>query len=252
MTPAQRNLLRRLAGGPVDISDEQPRNVVAQCYFKGWIRPKVGLPGYYCLTKPGQVYLDGQDTRKATATPRRVPVTSDAAEPMREVMPDGSGVIPLTVDAPVAALPHPPRRTPDAPGWTSARVDRLEQLVGDGVLFSEIATDLGITKNTAIGKAIRMGFERRQDAVLNDQQVVRQKVKAAAKAAAATAKPTPDIFPDRGGCVWPNGHPEDKGFHFCATPIKGAGLPYCPAHMEVAYVRRKAGDAAINGRRAAA
>jgi GcrA cell cycle regulator len=51
------------------------------------------------------------------------------------------------------------------------------------------------------------------------------------------AAPTPNPFPDASGCLWPLGHPNELGFHFCGGS-RLPGKPYCSSHSAVAYVRR--------------
>ena len=51
------------------------------------------------------------------------------------------------------------------------------------------------------------------------------------------AEPTPNPFPaDVRSCLWPHGHPDEPGFHFCGNP-RLPGKPYCEVHAADAYVR---------------
>ena len=43
--------------------------------------------------------------------------------------------------------------------WTDERIERLRQLLGEGLSASQVAKELGgISRNAVIGKAARMGF----------------------------------------------------------------------------------------------
>lgn len=139
--------------------------------------------------------------------------------------------------APKPPAPAPqPRPSANRPvAWAPELTARLEQLVGDGVTFAAIGPALGITKNAAIGKSYRMGFGRREDAVLNNTQL-------AAKGRPTPKPSTPAPFPAVGLCVWPHGHPRTPEFRFCAAPAE-LGRPYCGDHMGVAY-RKQVSDAA--------
>jgi hypothetical protein len=45
--------------------------------------------------------------------------------------------------------------------WTTERVDTLRKLHADGMAFSLIGAQLGISRNAAIGKAARLGLDAR-------------------------------------------------------------------------------------------
>lgn len=89
--------------------------------------------------------------------------------------------------------------------WAPARVARLQQLVADGVRFVAIGADVGVTKNAAIGKALRMGFKRSAEAVLTGRQLSRRM--AAEMRRQRTQPPQPERatmsrdFPPAGFCV---------------------------------------------------
>jgi hypothetical protein len=50
-------------------------------------------------------------------------------------------------------------------------------------------------------------------------------------------------FPEPGGCLWPEGHVGEPGFHFCGAEAM-ADKPYCPEHAARAYVSRVPAEAA--------
>lgn len=116
--------------------------------------------------------------------------------------------------------------------WTPETVARLGKLVADGATFVAIAANLGVTKNQAIGKAQRMGFERAPDAPLSARQ---QGQRDAAAARTKESRPgIPDLFPGAGRCVFPHGHPGEPGFGFCGERARVGG-PYCDEHHARAY-----------------
>lgn len=43
-----------------------------------------------------------------------------------------------------------------------------------------------------------------------------------------------DVFPAPGGCLWPEGHVGEPGFHFCGAEA-APGQSYCPTHRARAY-----------------
>jgi GcrA cell cycle regulator len=117
--------------------------------------------------------------------------------------------------------------------WTADRLAQLERLVGDGMTFKAIGAALGVTKNEAIGAAYRRGYERREDAVLNDAQIGQRR-----KWQPKPLTPERFLFPPAGHCVFPLGDPGEPGFHFCAAVIEEevAG-PYCDEHHRRCYQR---------------
>ena len=47
--------------------------------------------------------------------------------------------------------------------WNTQKVEDLKKLWNEGVATSRIGEQLGFTKNAVIGKAFRLGLERRQN-----------------------------------------------------------------------------------------
>ena len=110
--------------------------------------------------------------------------------------------------------------------WEPERVCHLELLVQSGVYsYSEIGQAMGITKNQAIGKAMRSG-------ITGPRSVGPRTF---------PSKPEDRVeWPEAGHCAFPIGHPRQPGFCFCCEKIEGIG-PYCPTHHKLAY--RPAGSA---------
>lgn len=101
-----------------------------------------------------------------------------------------------------------------APAWSAERERRLEQLWADKTLSAKAISQLmGISKNAVIGKVHRLALAPRVET--------------------PGSPPVANPFPDR-GCLWPIGHPGEKGFHFCCgRPFPGK--PYCAEHAARAY-----------------
>lgn len=100
--------------------------------------------------------------------------------------------------------------------WDQSTVDRLIELKEEGKSMSEIALALGFTKNKIAGKLFRLGLCQHSHWGSRSPSHV-----------ALSRVPI-------GGCLWPFGDPQKKGFHFCGER-QIAGRPYCDAHTRKAY-----------------
>ena len=143
--------------------------------------------------------------------------------------------------------------------WTPQRIEILTARVKDGTIYSVIASELGITRNAAIGKAKRLGLtgERgrgRWTPAARAGGFVRRPAQKAKRPALAPApiQPIPLDAPPALGvnlldlrprhCRWPYGDPRSADFHFCGheAPID---KPYCAFHVQAALsppLRRRA------------
>ena len=132
--------------------------------------------------------------------------------------------------------------------WSNARERRLEVLYRDGLSFSLIAADIGMSRNAVIGKAHRMKLPKRLELAVtkpNTRRVKSSQPKKRERRAIVMAKPDrPVIVPDRDySCtiinltdvtcrfpLWPiSGHGDRL---YCGVPDASisAGVPYCPNH----------------------
>lgn len=116
--------------------------------------------------------------------------------------------------------------------WTDERITLLRELWGEGLSASQIADRLGdVTRNAVIGKAHRLGLEKRPSPIKRSPEgsPVRK---------AKTSKPKPKgatiLDLTERMCRWPIGHPGERDFHFCGKKTV-PGLPYCAEHASVAY-----------------
>ena len=107
---------------------------------------------------------------------------------------------------------------PPSPFWAESDA-RLEQLVKDGATTTEAGRALGVTKNSVISRAYRLGLIW---ARLPGGTVVKL----------SRAK---HEFPPSGHCVFPIGHPGDAGFHFCGERTEALLRPYCEQHHRKCY-----------------
>ena len=146
--------------------------------------------------------------------------------------------------------------------WTTERVQQLHKCVTAGLTCSEIATEIGVTRNAVIGKISRLGLStgRRPGEVPARMRaarrapsqragrrsrmadVLRTLFSAAPTISVATVEPPAvesalrcsllDL--NAGGCRWPLGEPGKAGFGFCGSDAI-ARFSYCAGHMRIAY-----------------
>ena len=137
--------------------------------------------------------------------------------------------------------------------WNQQKVDNLKKLWNEGVATSQIGEQLGFTKNAVIGKAFRLGLERRQNSRKKTAQS--QSVSSVTMYRETNVPGNSQITPKREvtrrrekfsfkksivgtgsfkSCQWPIGDPLEEGFHYCGgqnIPTK----PYCIEHYKKAY-----------------
>ena len=137
--------------------------------------------------------------------------------------------------------------------WNQQKVDNLKKLWNEGVATSRIGEQLGFTKNAVIGKAFRLGLERRQNSrkKTSHSQSLSSVTMYRETSAPGHAQITPKRQVTRRrekfsfkksivgtgsfkSCQWPIGDPLEEGFHYCGgqnIPTK----PYCIDHYKKAY-----------------
>ena len=136
--------------------------------------------------------------------------------------------------------------------WNQQKVEDLKKLWNDGVATSLIGEQLGFTKNAVIGKAFRLGLERRQ----NSRKKISQPTsfssttlyrETSSSSSSISVKKEPIRRREKfsfkksivgtgnfRSCQWPIGDPLEEGFHYCGgqnIPTK----PYCIEHFKKAY-----------------
>jgi len=152
--------------------------------------------------------------------------------------------------------------------WNAERVELLKRHFNAGLSCSQIAREIGVTRNAVIGKMNRLGLSRPRDVIAGQQEFRR-----AARLARPKTPPGPRprrprlsifaqhemlvaAFPEpqlrvedvpivngcgctllelsRATCRWPVSATDGADARFCgSTPIEG--LPYCPGHARIAY-----------------
>ena len=118
-------------------------------------------------------------------------------------------------------------------------------------------TFLGIIKNAVVGKAHRIGLERRPSPIKrNIMKPDRKKARAPLMPNLSVNLMSDSSFEQKAdlnqskdkyltqylfiskkniGCEWPSGHPDEIDFHYCGEN-KVEGKPYCPKHCAKAYI----------------
>jgi len=139
--------------------------------------------------------------------------------------------------------------------WNDDNVARLKELWDQGLPTAQIGKLLDFTKNAVVGKAHRIGLERRPSpirraAVKPDRKKARSPVMPKLAFETLTIEEkiyTPKVITftpnvnniflanSKRGCEWPEGHPEEPEFHFC-NKERFEDKPYCLDHCTVAYV----------------
>ena len=140
--------------------------------------------------------------------------------------------------------------------WNDENVLRLKDLWDQGLPTAQIGKLLGFTKNAVVGKAHRIGLERRpspirRTAAKPDRKKARSPVmpllnfenknaeQTELNSTKKTFQPTTirNLFVSntKRGCEWPKGHPDEQEFHFCGKE-RFEDKPYCLDHCAVAYV----------------
>tara|TARA_Y100001936_G_C15544254_1_gene394133 strand:- start:51 stop:518 length:468 start_codon:yes stop_codon:yes gene_type:complete len=138
--------------------------------------------------------------------------------------------------------------------WDENNVTKLRELWDQGLPTAQIGKLLGFTKNAVVGKAHRIGLERRpspirRTAVKPDRKKARSPVmpklnfensqeKSVGQKDVNSFQPVvKNIFNNhqKRGCEWPVGHPDEIDFHFCDKE-RFEDKPYCIDHCAVAYV----------------
>ena len=149
--------------------------------------------------------------------------------------------------------------------WNPERVEQLRNFVGAGLSCSQIAAEIGVTRNAVIGKIHRLGLGRgrptaapagscppsvRRPRFSRQRQLLRLVNTEAPCADGQIAEVIPiesaqrcsllELAQDK--CRWPVGDPGAADFAFCGNEA-AAGFSYCAGHARMAYrssARRRA------------
>tara|TARA_B110000196_G_C20982069_1_gene583889 strand:- start:246 stop:713 length:468 start_codon:yes stop_codon:yes gene_type:complete len=139
--------------------------------------------------------------------------------------------------------------------WDDNNVGRLRELWDQGLPTAQIGKLLGFTKNAVVGKAHRIGLERRPSPIRRssakpDRKKARSPIvpKLNFETIKEEVKEQPKDEPNfqpivknlvsnhvKRGCEWPEGHPDENSFKFCGHE-RYEDKPYCIDHCAIAYV----------------
>jgi len=139
--------------------------------------------------------------------------------------------------------------------WNDGNVAKLKELWDQGLPTAQIGKLLNFTKNAVVGKAHRIGLERRpspirRTAAKPDRKKARSPIMPILNFESKNTEiiqisSIPENFQpsiknvfsstSKRGCEWPEGHPEELEFHFC-NEERFEDKPYCINHCAVAYV----------------
>ncbi len=111
--------------------------------------------------------------------------------------------------------------------WTEDRIARFRALWNDGLPTRKIADAFGVTRNAIVGKAYRLGFERRRPSNRPGSAPRPADARGARTFPARTEHPILSLKTDM--CHWPVGDPKVEGFRFCLGAT-GRGQTYCVEH----------------------
>ena len=147
--------------------------------------------------------------------------------------------------------------------WTTERVEQLRHYVVTGLTCSQIAAEIGVTRNAVIGKINRLGLSPARPPGGSPRGCAPQKQNAPRRrllrligaeapsivvdagtelAPIESAQPCSLLDIDHSKCHWPLGDPHDAGFAFCGNDAV-TGFSYCVGHARMAYrlpARRRA------------
>ena len=143
--------------------------------------------------------------------------------------------------------------------WTDEMIDKLKHLWKKGITTNDIAKELGLSKNSVVGKVHRLNLDARPSPIkkkedentLSDQQ--NEKILASNFILKQVDREFNDLTIksddnqnkntciklselDSHTCRWPIGDPKDDNFCFCGKKVK-AGQTYCDEHAAIAYVK---------------
>jgi GcrA cell cycle regulator len=142
--------------------------------------------------------------------------------------------------------------------WTPERIEQLRNFAGSGLSSSQIAAEIGVTRNAVIGKLNRLGLARGrpaggpartcpprasrprhspQRALLRLMFAQAPSIAGGAGAQLArveSARPCSLIELAHGTCRWPVDNLDASDFAFCGNEA-APGFPYCAGHARMAY-----------------
>ena len=159
--------------------------------------------------------------------------------------------------APIAATPKSIAISSST--WTAQRIEQLRSCVAAGMTCSEIAAEIGVTRNAVIGKIHRLGLSSgrpagaparastscppraRHPRVPTQRRLLRLAYaqaslgeQATSNVSVASAHPRSLVEIAERQCRWPIGDPATTDFVFCGNDAI-MGFTYCLGHARMAY-----------------
>ena len=155
--------------------------------------------------------------------------------------------------------------------WTTEMIEGLKKMWKRGLTTNEIAKELGVSKNSIVGKVHRLNLTSRPSPIKKkDDEDDLDIIETPAEKPVQTDKPKAPVsiekeLPvsqepepakvrvpvetelkkrkciklselDSHTCRWPIGDPKDDHFCFCGNKVR-AGQTYCDEHAAIAYVK---------------
>ncbi len=143
--------------------------------------------------------------------------------------------------------------------WTDEMIDGLRKMWKQGLTTNEIAKQLGVSKNSIVGKVHRLNLtarpspiKKKEDASPDSQKTAQESTDTKTVVKKITINPVeikttmPAAGKDSGclkltdldnhTCRWPMGDPRDDNFCFCGKKVR-SGQTYCEEHSAIAYVK---------------
>ena len=142
--------------------------------------------------------------------------------------------------------------------WTPERLEQLRNYAGSGLSSSQIAAEIGVTRNAVIGKLHRLGLTSGRSAAGGQARSCPPRARrprhspqreflrlmfaqapsitggSGAGSTVESAQPCSLFELAHGKCRWPVGNPDAADFAFCGNEA-AAGFPYCAGHARMAY-----------------
>jgi GcrA cell cycle regulator len=139
--------------------------------------------------------------------------------------------------------------------WTPERVEQLRTCVNAGLSCSQIALEIGVTRNAVIGKINRLGLSPGSRVAapglprprsLRTERMSQRRILRAIFAEPVVEMTMIEMAPvesadrcsllelEHGKCRWPINDPGEVDFAFCGNDAV-AGMSYCAGHVRVAY-----------------
>lgn len=134
--------------------------------------------------------------------------------------------------------------------WTAERLEILQAHINDDLTAQELASIVGVSRNSIIGKVLRLGMDlprslkegrvpsprKRVYSATPQRRVAPVSVPASYEGPVSLedGQPVTALTVAAGMCRWPFGEPGSPEFHFCGRGVLRAS-PYCDHHHRAAY-----------------